>query len=483
MTFLTRLLSAAGGLFFLTVFISSFANTWSLYPSAWTMIIALAATVIIPLLVIQGAAARWSRKLFLTVFLVLGLSCRIAWILWNPAPPESDFLFMYTAAQEAASGNFAFSDSPYYTSFPYQLGFTMYEAGVIKVFGDHLIVFKGINAVIGIGTAVVLYLSASRVFHESCGRIALLVYLFYVPNIIMCSVLTNQHLSVFLFLLGCFLLLKGKDSIIYWPLAGAAIGLGHLMRPVGIVYLSGFVLFALLLLWQQWRGPIKKQAAFTAGKLGVVIVVYYLVQLLASTALISSGVTQHSLFDGDKYWKFMVGLNAETNGSWNMEDANYTNQYAFGEERHQAELARIRERLEDKPELAALFGRKLVMMWGAPDSSPYWSLQGLDKWELERMLHLWEGPMYVMMSAFGLVSMIALWRTGKGFEASLYLILLLLYIGAHLLVENQPRYRLDFVPVLILLQSYGAYRVYSWLQGKRSAGLDKRWKRERGVGV
>jgi 4-amino-4-deoxy-L-arabinose transferase and related glycosyltransferases of PMT family len=482
MTFRTRILSLAGGLFFLTIFTASLASTWSLYGSAWKMIAAFIATAIVALLVIHGAITGLSRKMFLVVFLMLGLVCRVTWIMWNPSLPQSDFLFMYNAAQEAASGNFAFSDSSYYISFPYQLGFTMYEAGVIKLFGNHFIIFKLLNVLFSMGTAIVLYLSASKAFHESCGRVAALAYLFYIPNIIMCSVLTNQHISVFLFTGGCFLLLKGRNRVGYWLLAGLAIGLGHLMRPIGIVYLAGIVLFVLLMIWQQWRGSIKKQAATTAGKLGAVIVVYYLVQILASISLTSSLVTEHSLFDGDKYWKFMVGLNAQTNGSWNKEDAAYTNQYSFGEERHQAELVKIRERLEDKGELIALFGRKLVIMWGSPDSSPYWSLQGVaDSRELESILHQWERPLYVLMGAFGVVSMAALWRTGKGNEALLFLILLLLYVGAHLLVEIQPRYRLDFVPVLILLQSYGAYQVYSWLQSRLPSGVHKRVEREIGL--
>ncbi|MCK9860925.1 glycosyltransferase family 39 protein [Paenibacillus sp. ATY16] len=481
MTFRTRILSVAGGLFFATIFAASFANSWSFYDSVLKMIAAFIAAAVVTLLVIHWAITGLSRKAFLVVFLFLGFVCRVIWIVWNPALPESDFLFMYNAAQAAASGDFAFSDSSYYISFPYQLGFTMYEAGVIKLFGDHLILFKILNVLFSMGTAIVLYLSASKVFHESCGRIAALVYLFYIPNILMCSVLTNQHISVFLFIGGCFLLLKGRDRVIYWVLAGLAIGLGHLMRPIGSVYLAGVILFVLLIIWQQWRGSIKRQAASTAGKLGALIAVYYLVQLLANISLTSSHVTEHSLFGGEKYWKFMVGLNAQTNGSWNKEDADYTNQYSFGEERHQAELVIIKERLENKSELIALFGRKLVHMWGSSDSSPYWSLRGLDKWKLETSLHQWERPLYVLMSAFGIVSMVALWRTGKGHEALFYLILLLLYIGAHLLVEIQSRYRLDFIPILILLQSYGAYQVYRWVQGNRSAAMDKRWERELGA--
>ncbi|MFF2483833.1 ArnT family glycosyltransferase [Paenibacillus sp. NPDC058071] len=468
MIFSTRILSAAGGLFFLTIMLSSIATMAFVYDSIWKMIFALAITLGLSWMIIRWMVSRLSRKMFLAVSLSLGFALRLAWIIWNPAPPESDFLFMYNAAVEAAAGNFSFSDTPYYISFPYQFGFTMYEAAIIRLFGNHLIILKLLNVLLSVGTSVILYGLASRVFNESCGRITALAYLFYLPNIIMCSVLTNQHLSVFLFLLGCFLLLREKNAIVYWLIAGLAIGLGHLMRPIGTVYLAGIALFVLLVLWQQWRGSLKRLAAMTAGKLSGLILVYYLVQLLASTALISSGVTQHSLFEGEKYWKFMVGLNAETNGSWNMEDANYANQYAFGDERHQAELVKIKERLEDKPELAALMARKLVLMWGSTDSSPFWSLQGLNQWELEKTLQQWERPMYVLMCAFGVFSMIALWRTpGKRNEALLFMILIMLYIGAHLLIENQPRYRLDFVPVLILLQSYGVYHVFRWVRDKR----------------
>ncbi|MGO4107850.1 glycosyltransferase family 39 protein [Paenibacillus sp. YAF4_2] len=482
MTFRTRILSAAGGLFFLTILVSSLANTMSIYASVWKMLTALAVTFIVVIFVIYWATQRLSGKMFLIVFLTLGLACRVGWILWNPALPESDFLFMYNAAQEAASGNFAYSDSPYYISFPYQHGFTMYEAAVIRLFGNHLIVLKLFNVLFSIGTAVILYFSAKKVFNnENYGRITALIYLFYIPNIIMCSVLTNQHISVFLFLLGCLLLLKGKDSFIYWLLAGLAIGLGNLMRPIGIVYLAGAALFVLPMLWQLWRGSAKRQAGVMAGKLAGVIIVYYLVQLLASASLISSGVTQHSLFEGEKYWKFMVGLNAETNGSWNKDDANYVNQYPYGEERYQAELIKIKERLEDKSEVAALLGRKLSIMWGSSDSAAYWSLRGLDNWELEQKLQRWEGPMYVLMCASGVISMIALWRSGKGEKALLYLGLLLLYIGAHLLVENQPRYRLDLIPVLILLQSYGAYQVFSWLRTFLPSSAGRRREREIGM--
>ncbi|WP_219639279.1 glycosyltransferase family 39 protein [Cohnella sp. CFH 77786] len=462
----TRILSVAGGLFFLIAFISSFTLYLIHYGSAWKLLAALAAAFLLAMIIIHWASTRMNRKMFLAVFLSLGFAVRMAWILWNPAPPQSDFLFMHNAALQAVSGDFSFGDSAYFTSFPYQLGFTMYEASVMKLFGHHLFYLKLLNVLFSSGTAVVLYYSASRTFNENAGRIAALFYLFYLPNIMMCSVLTNQYISTFLFLLGCLLLLRSTDSKIHWLLAGLALGFGNLMRPIGAVYLAAIFLFFIPVLWRLWRSFSKRQAMIGAAKLGGVIAAFYLLQFLASASLVSAGVTHQALSGGDKYWKLMVGLNAETNGSWNMQDARYANRYPFGEERHRAERIMIMERLENKSELAALMGRKLVSMWGSTDSSPYWSLQGLNRGDWERELTNGEGPLYILMCAFGFVSMIGLWRSGRYSDNHLYLLVLLLYAAAHLLIEIQTRYRLDLIPAVILLQSFGFYQVYVWVRGR-----------------
>ncbi|MFC5469155.1 glycosyltransferase family 39 protein [Cohnella suwonensis] len=459
-----RLLSAAGVFFFATTLVSSFASAASRFGSVWKPIVALMAACAM-LYLVYRASKRLSATTFLIVFLSAGFAVRMAWVLWNPATPQSDFLFMYNAAQAAASGDYSFGSSAYYSSFPYQFGFTMYEAAVIKLFGDYsLLALKFLNVLYGIGIAAVLYAAASKTFNESCGRIAALFYLFYLPNILMSSVLTNQHLSTLLFLLGCLLLLRGPDSTTSRSLlAGLLIGLSQLVRPIGIIYLAGIVLFMLPGLGRKFRvSPRGTEAIAASARLVGVFVVFYAVQFLASTTLMSTGVSQSPLSGGDRYWKFMVGLNAETNGVWNADDARYANGFPFGEERHRAELKRIKERLADKPEVAALMGRKLVLMWGSADSSAYWSLQGLNEWRLERMLSKWEGPMYILVNAFGLVALIALWRTRRYPASSLYLLLLLLYAGAHLLIEIQTRYRLDLLPVAIVLQSYGAYLACEW---------------------
>lgn len=51
---------------------------------------------------------------------------------------------MYNSAIQATKGDFSFAQDDYYTSWVYQLGFTMYQAFIIKLFGEgpFLLTFK-----------------------------------------------------------------------------------------------------------------------------------------------------------------------------------------------------------------------------------------------------------------------------------------------------------------------------------------------------
>lgn len=459
-----RLFLTIGSLFMAVVFISSFIFTVDAYGSFAQTLASTVCCALVALLIAHVLNRRLGRRTFLVLLAVVGLGVRIGWIWFNSTPPRSDFLFLYEAAREAAAGKFGFADSAYFTSFPYQLGFTMYEAAIIRLFGDSLFALKVIGALFNMGTAVILYFTGARLFNETCGRIAACFYAFYLPNILMCSVLTNQHLSVFLFFLGCSLLLKRRGSLLSWLWAGLAIGIGQLIRPIGVVYLTGIVLFAMLEVWKKLREGRRRKAWRQAGMLLAMIGIYAAIQWTANASLQNAGITQRALSDGDKYWKFMVGLNADANGGWNKEDAQYANGFAFGDERHDAELQRIMERLENKTQVAALMGRKLALMWGSGDSSAYWSLEGSGHSQLERSLSMAERPQYVVFCGFALFALLALWRAGMYRGPLLYILLLLIYAGAHLVIEIQTRYRLDLLPAVMLLVSYGVWQTYGSLR-------------------
>ncbi|NEW06371.1 hypothetical protein GK047_10145 [Paenibacillus sp. SYP-B3998] len=458
----TKALVVAGILFFLFTMICSYLNTITLIVIDVKIISLFIGAICLIGVAAFIAASSLSRRMYLSILLLVAIAIRLVWILAIDTQPNSDFQVMYESALLAAQGSVSFGDSEYFVRWPYQIGFTLYQMLLIKLFGTPMIILKLFNLVFNVGTAVLLYLIAAKVFNEFCGRIAMLLFAMYTPSIILCSVLTNQHLSIFLFFLGSYFIIhKGLTSRYHWIFIGLSYGLGHLFRPMGSFYLLAFI--AYVLLFKLLRTPRKFVGSVLGKTLGVVVV-YIIVQQLFSYTLIATGVTHSKLSNNEPYWKLVVGLNQPHEGAWNSEDANYVVQYAFGKERNQIELQMVRERLADKSALIVLFTKKFKSMWGDGDPSIFWSLGDIDIEHLSVLmviLMLTEGIAYFLLALFGLLSLLFLLRRNEYPKHALFLLMLLGYVIVHALIEIQTRYRIDILPCLFILQSYGIFVFYT----------------------
>lgn len=445
------------------------ANTLTHFASNWAAWLMVAASAALALLLVGALDRHKSEKRFLLLLPLLAAAPRLVWIAAVDTAPVSDFLDMHAGALQAAAGDFSFGTNDYFTRWPYQLGFALYEALLIKLFGSSLFVLQVFNVLFQAGTAVLLYKSAARAFGETCGKSAGLLYALYVPNVMLCSVLTNQHISVFFIFFALYVLIRDRLSGRYgWLLVGLLIGFANLMRPLGSFFLIGVAAYAALFLFapslRERRWP-----ALAAKCVGV-LAVYWLVQQAASFAVVQAGITPHSLDNREPYWKFMVGLNPDTNGGWSYDDTVYVLQFPIGEERNRAMLALLEERLENKRQVAALMASKARAMWGDEDAAPMWSMPEMDRPLLHKRLVQAERIQYVLLAFFGLVAMTVIARRGATGEASLFLILLLGYAALHLVIEVQTRYRFDILPCVFVLQSFGmAALLERFRQGRAAA--------------
>ena len=185
-----------------------------------------------------------STFIFTVSLIVLAFSVRLIWVLNVPTPIESDFSVMYNSAIQATKGDFSFAQDDYYTSWVYQLGFTMYQAFIIKLFGEGPFLLKLLNIMYCTGTTWLVYKITSYVFNEWAGRMAGLLYALYIPSIVLTSLLTNQHIATFLFYLGFYLLItKGLTHKYMWIFIGVSLALGDIMRPLGAFVLIAVALY------------------------------------------------------------------------------------------------------------------------------------------------------------------------------------------------------------------------------------------------
>ncbi|MED1205624.1 ArnT family glycosyltransferase [Heyndrickxia acidicola] len=403
-----------------------------------------------------------SAKSFLIILLAVGFGMRIVWIMMEKTPPASDFGVMYRSALKAVRGDFTFLHSPYYSSWVYQLGFTYYEALLLNLFGNQLFMLKLFNVFFSMGTTVLIYLIARKGLNECSARVAALLYTLYIPNVLYCSVLTNQYISTFMFILGIYFLIgKGLSEKYIWLWIGLALGMGNMMRPLGSFFLLGMGVFVFIYMILPFR---KKESIYYIKRLAGVLLVYIIFQQLISFGFLQTGLSVKPLSNQEPYWKFTLGLNAHSNGTWNAEDQRYVNQFKVGQARNQAEKTLVQERLKDRKGVIRLFGNKFKAFWGKPDAGPYWAFRGLKQPILQLSLVIYERLMYIVSCLLIIGNVLLMKKENK--LLPLLCIFAAGYAAVHLVIEIQTRYRFDILPVLFLLAGYGVYGFKQYIQDK-----------------
>ncbi|WP_127587778.1 hypothetical protein [Paenibacillus koleovorans] len=490
----TKLILGLGVLFYGWMTIQSFINSGKWFDShgivlAW--VAAAASLFVLADVLMSRFLPGWRAIAFV---LGLAFALRLVWILTVNTQPVSDFLDMYSAAQSAAVGDFSFGTNDYFTRWVYQLGFALYEGFILYVSGDHMLVLKLLNVALNTATVYLVYAMAALSFGERSGRIAGLAMAVYAPQIMMGSVLTNQHISTFFFFLGLYLVMRGGGGLSlgagrmageagstrgerfslrygWWVAAGLCLGLANWMRPMGSLFVLAFLCYAVMyLLWG--RGQVAQRMLWKRGlRLAIVVVVYVVMQQGASLALQATGVTAQPLHNPEPYWKFMVGLNPVTNGGWSQEDTEYVLQFPQGDERNAAERQLMLDRLADREQVQDLLVRKLKLMWGAEDSAYMWSLWEQHRPDLQQQLIRTERVQAVTAAWFGLVAMLVLLVRGTSMEETRFTLPLMLLLGfaaIHAVIEIQTRYRMDVMPALMALHSLGAICLVDW--GRKMLG-------------
>lgn len=417
---------------------------------------------------------RFIKDKYFTLFLVLiSFISRFIWILVVETPPISDFGLMYYAATQAANGDYGFAQTGYFTTWVYQLGYTMYQAVIISIFGEGTFFIKLFNIFYSVGTAYLIYKIATKLFNPTAGKIAGLTYAIFIPNIVMASVLTNQHLATFLFYLGFYLFIRyWETNKFIWLVVGVLLALGDIARPLGSLILLAMGIYLFVEYFLNKKNGMKwRTIKYFSG----VLVVYFAVHLAISQLFISLDITEYELSNRDPLWKFVLGFNHETKGRYSASDAEYVGQFEVGEERNEVELELIKERLSNIKELPMLFNEKFKLMWGANDDSIFWSIGHFSKPDIMQALQKVERLFYAFIVFFGAISCLSLLRSKNPINNSLHLFVLLIlgYVAVHLLIEIQTRYRYFIIPSFVILQSYGMYLGYQYIKGKVQLKLKK----------
>lgn len=402
-----------------------------------------------------------TNRLVVVVLLVIFGILFLSWVYNTPVKQTSDYYTFWKYGRQAVLGGpIYYHDNNYFAKWAYQTGFLTYVMAVIKLFGAHLRVLQFLNVLWQLVALVLTYKLAQRLFHYTAiSRISLFLLGINWEWLALNGRLTNQYLALVFFLLTWILLLN--DNWTSWLAAGVTLALGNIVRPLGIVFLAGIIVFSIvyriLARSESWQQNLVSLLSL--------ILVYFLVIAASGSLIKQSGLNEFGLKNRDSEWKFVIGLNYPSRGSYSqplVKEFNLKDSRAVMLKQEKQVNQRHIRYLNKHHLWASLFLQKFFTVWSNPSNTLSFSLFDHNHSPQQvRQANLWSYA--ITVSEIWLVLMGAFTLAGHKYPNSFNLLLLILfaYAAAQVIIEVQGRYRLEFEPVLVIIAAVGLTQLYS----------------------
>ena len=456
------------------------------------------------------AGTRGAEIAFALLALSVAALLRIRMVQAMPMRPESDYETYYEVAGLLARGTLR-TDGPgycdYIALFPHVYGYPFALSLVFRIFGTSVEAALYFNVALSVLTAFLVWRTARLAGGRLCGAAALLLAALWPSQILYVNMAASEHLFTCMLMFAMYLFVKsvreyGGDAkhpaagVLLHALLGGWLALTAAVRPMALLLLIAMVI---CLGFERLRLPPQRAQEQPVSRVflsrGWMRCLLVAAAYLGVSALISMGIA--NAIDRDPAsgatsfgYNLLTGLNVESEGGWNQEDADYL--YAALDATGSASGAQLAcrdlamQRLRDVRGILNLFLRKFQTMWMNDDYGSTWNLlfmrqQGTLTASRESFLYAarnFGNIFYLLAVALAAIEGIFLWRRGCGLAYPF----LLMYLGTaamHLLVESQNRYHFHALCMLAILASFGIRDICDASRSRVQRRLEERREIER----
>ena len=393
----------------------------------------------------------------LLIITTVSLILRVLFAVFIKTQPGSDFWEMYNAAVKLTQGNTSWLHADYFRLWSYQIPFVIYQAAIYKLFGS-MLALKLMNCLFMVGINILVY-KLSRLFTSAeASFTAAMIYAVCPEVIFLTSLLTNQHISLFFILLGLYVITSGRGPLSSLG-GGILIGLGNLMRLEAVIVIASVVIVAIIYFLKR-PSDRKKELLYA----GIALVSYFGVYFLCSMIIRQVGLAPYGISNNCPEWKFIVGLNPDTMGTYDMTHGDIL--FISDQALRRGEAVRvISDYFSSFRAFAGFLWRKVQLFYGEPFDFT-WALNYLDlsknkfagmaAGNAAYLVSVADRVLFTLVSAFagaGCIKTLA----NKKEPHRLYLVCaaaLCLVFAAFLFIEIQPRYRYFVLPMLYIMFAY-----------------------------
>lgn len=391
----------------------------------------------------------------LLIFMIVATT----WILVVPQTQLSDFGNFWTRVSGVFNGDKLYkTDNDYFSRFAYQSGYMAYVLGVVKIFGYHIFAIQFLNVIYQALILLFTYLLVVKIFENiKMARLAVLLLMIDLDWFALNSQASNQYLGSLCYLLTFYLIMQ--DKLWAYILSGVTLTIGCLIRPIGPVIVAGIVVFALLYtMFENGKFNYRKPL-----KILLSLMVYLVLFSLAGWGIKASGLNAYGLSNYDPEWKFVTGLNYQSNGTYSPDMDRLIDASKPRKVMSKKEKAALRQEityLNKNNKWLSLFINKVGGLWSQRTMATNFTgySQNHSAKTVERVDYLgYVGSIILIILSW--IGSFVLFKTK--FSNNLYLLLLpmLAFAAAQLLIEVQGRYRIEFLPIIAILASLGLYRL------------------------
>jgi hypothetical protein len=408
----------------------------------------------------HASTKNWLDQGFLVPVLVLFIVTRLAWVVFVPTLPFSDFSVYYRFARWFSQGQFPAitADLGLRT---YAWGYPLFLSIFYHFLGTRINLARFINIGLGVGSLLALYWLGWKVGGKKIARSGALLFLLWPAQWMYTGVLASEHLGLMSLLIALnFLVADHSDSSVHSKdiiLASLFITIAFITRSVLIVGLLAGLLIIL----------ITRQAI----KLKLVQIIILLVAFSLGYGLYMGGLqlVYHATPASTPAYNLMVGVNYESTGTYNREDADRFTSYTSLKEANRFAYQVAVGRITSHPlDFIILMVRKISITWKDDFYGAYFSLNQVGQipllhWNgvLEYILAhigLWNAISQLFHSFLLLCTSVGCFRLMQSRVSQSWLLLLLVILGitcVHSILETQARYHYVAEPLLMLIAGYG----------------------------
>lgn len=401
------------------------------------------------------------------LIIVLSALCfvfKFLWICYVKIEPQVDYATFYYSAVNLS--NSWFYPYRYLALFPHIFGYSTFLSVFIKIFGESVFLATLLNVILSVVSGILIYKIIRSMISATAAVCAYALWIVCPSQTIYNALVLSEPLyTTFILAFVYFVVviskkegaLKWTQMLLYGFIAAIILQCINVSRPIAPVLIIALFIWIFVLRFKELfqRAFLVKWLSFFVAMLSVYFSLGGLWDLYFTARI---GEAPASVPGYNIY----VGFNTESNGTWNLEDAellfvSYSDQEgATAVWAQEQMLNEAKERITSgEIDFARLFINKLSIFLGSDNTCVNYCGDAIQ--DNETMSMICNVFYYCMI----LLSLCGLYKMLKASHRSAVFILPLYVIGitcAQMLVEVAPRYHYSVIPFLIMIPQFYLFK-------------------------